>query len=568
MKGFLAFLLHAHLPFVRHPEVEWSKEETWLFEAISESYVPLLQMMQQLHRDGVPFKLTLSVSPTLAAMLADSLLRQRYLEHLDQLIALATRECERNRRDDNLLPVSEFYREFFTSTRIVFVEEWNCDLLAVMRDLRDAGVLELIASAATHAILPILERSPPAADAQIAIGCDFFRGTLGGEPNGFWLPECAYSPGIETLLQDQNIRWFALDAHGFEKASPPARRGTFAPCFTPSGPAAFARDPDLTSQIWSAESGYPGDFDYRDFYRDIGFDLTEEELAPLSRLRGSFTGMKYYRVTGRRSLKEPYLRAIAEEKARIHAQHFIDLCRKRLSNLDGNAPLLLAPFDAELFGHWWFEGPIFLEEVIRIAAENELPLITPSDYLQANSTLQILQPAASSWGDRGQLDVWLDQKCAWIYAHLHAANERMVALANRYAVNASGEQERSLRQLARELLLAQASDWPFHIRNDTTTEYATRQVRDHLSRFNYLATSLEHGRMESDFLLNCENRDNVFPDVNWREFRGPLVRTGPKLQRSRRKAAKPDFPPLGHPDKGLEMFGPVRRRPGQNSGST
>ena len=563
MNGSLALLLHAHLPFVRHPELEWSHEETWLFEAITESYVPLLSMMQRLRTEAIPFKLTLSISPTLAAMLSDSLLRERYLAHLEQLIELATRECERNRGDENLLPLSEFYREFFIRTHSVFVEKWNCDLLATVRQLRDDEALELIASAATHAILPILERSPPAAHAQIAIGCDFFRESFGSEPAGFWLPECAYSPGIENLLQEENIRWFVLDAHGLEQASPPARLGTFAPCFTPGGPAAFARDPDLSRQIWSAELGYPGDFDYRDFYRDIGFDLSGEELAPLSRMHGSFTSIKYHRVTGRHNSKELYVPAIAAEKARIHAQHFIELCRQRLSNIDGENALLLAPFDAELFGHWWFEGPIFLEHVIRFAAESELPLVTPGDHLRENSTHQIAQPAASSWGEKGYYDVWLDEKCAWIYAHLHAATERMVALANRYAVNASSEQKRALRQLARELLLAQASDWSFHIRNETAKQYATRRVQSHLARFNRLATALEHGKIEPDFLFDCEKSDNLFPEVDWREFCGVSFRTEPRLQRSRRRSATPGFPSLAHPDKGLEMLQPNRLRSSQ-----
>ncbi len=554
MNGSLALILHAHLPFVRHPEQEWSHEETWLFEAITESYVPLLGTMQRLRTDAVPFKLTLSISPTLAAMLSDSLLRERYLTHLEQLIALATRECERNRDDENLLPLSEFYRDFFVRTRSVFVEEWNCDVLAIIRQLRDAGALELIATAATHAILPILERSPPAAQAQVAIGCDFYRECFGCEPDGFWLPECAYSPGIENLLQEQNIRWIVLDAQGLEQALPPARRGTSAPCFTPGGLASFARDPNLSRQIWSAEQGYPGDFDYRDFYRDIGFDLTRDDFASFSRMHGSFTGIKYYRVTGKHDSKEPYVPAMAVEKARIHAQHFIEFCRQRLSNVDAENALLLAPFDAELFGHWWFEGPIFLEHVIRLAAENKLPLVTPGDYLRENSTLQIVQPAASSWGEEGYLDVWLDEKCAWIYAHLHAANERMVTLANRHAVRASSEQERALRQLARELLLAQASDWPFHIRNGTAREYAARRIQDHLARFNRLATSFEHGKLEPDFLFDCEESDNLFPDVDWRQF------CGASLPRGRRKSARLGFPSLAHPDKGLEMFRPTRLR--------
>src|SRR5437762_13794596 len=206
MTGSLALVLHAHLPFVRHPEHEFFHEENWLFEAISESYVPLLQMMQRLLRRGVRFKLTLSVSPTLCAMLSDQLLRNRYIRHLDLLVALAERECGRNRAEKNLLSLSEFYREFFSETRRTFIEQWDCDLLGVFRQLRGTGAVEIMASAATHAILPILQQSPGAANAQIAIGCDQFRETFGGEPSGFCLPEGAYSAGIGKSLQVENIQ--------------------------------------------------------------------------------------------------------------------------------------------------------------------------------------------------------------------------------------------------------------------------------------------------------------------------------------------------------------------------
>src|SRR5438477_12462727 len=188
--GSLALILHAHLTYVRHPEHEFFHEENWLFEAISESYVPLLQMMQRLLRRSVRFKLTLSVSPTLRAMLSDPLLRDRYIRHLDLLIALTERECERNCAEKNLLSLSEFYREFFAEIRRAFIEQWDCDLLGVFRQLRGTGAVEMIASAATHAILPVLQQSRGAAQAQPATGCEQDRDPFGGQPSGLWLPGC------------------------------------------------------------------------------------------------------------------------------------------------------------------------------------------------------------------------------------------------------------------------------------------------------------------------------------------------------------------------------------------
>src|SRR6185312_6018207 len=149
MPGHFALILHAHLPFVRHPEHEHFLEEEWLFEAITETYVPLLHMMQRLVDDFVPFKLTMSITPTLCAMLQDQLLCERYVRHLDLLIDLAARERTRNSKHSQLFELAEFYSDLFSETRRYFVDEWKCDLLSVIRDLRETGVVEIIASAAT-----------------------------------------------------------------------------------------------------------------------------------------------------------------------------------------------------------------------------------------------------------------------------------------------------------------------------------------------------------------------------------------------------------------------------------
>src|SRR5712691_11121402 len=249
--GYVALILHAHLPFVRHPEQEHFLEEDWLFEAITETYIPLLQMMQRLVNDGVPFKLTMSVTPTLCAMLQDELLQKRYVEHVDLLIDLATRERKRNRNNFRLKELSQFYFGLFSETRRFFVDEWKQDLLAAFLQLRETGALEIIASTATHGLLPLLQQqSCAAARAQVLIGRDVYADLFGSEPTGFWLPECAYGPGLEKILQEANVRWFILDAHGLLFGNPQPRRAIYAPCYTPAGPAVFARDRDSSRQVW------------------------------------------------------------------------------------------------------------------------------------------------------------------------------------------------------------------------------------------------------------------------------------------------------------------------------
>ena len=521
--GQLALILHAHLPFVRHPEHEHFLEEDWLFEAITETYIPLLQMMQRLVNDGVPFKLTMSLTPTLCAMLEDPLLRERYVRHLDQLIDLAARERKRNQKEPDLADLSQFYFGLFTGTRRFFVEEWKCDLLSAFRQLRASGALEIIGCAATHGLLPLIQQqSNKAALAQVLIGRDAYVDLFGGGPAGFWLPECAYAPEIDTLLQEANLRWFVLDAHGLLFGKPQPQRAIYAPCYTPAGPAAFARDRDSSRQVWSAEEGYPGHPAYREFYRDAGFDLPLEHLGPVARGIRKFSGVKYHRITGRKKHKELYDPRAADKAAAAHATHFMEQrCAqfRKLSSEDFD-PIVVAPFDAELFGHWWFEGPRFLETFIRKTAidQKDFRLTTPSEYLATNPTQQTIEPAESSWGDKGHLEVWIDKNNSWIYPHLHAAAQRMHKLAVAHSNDANKRTDRVLKQLARELLLAQSSDWAFLMRSGTAREYATKRTLDHLGRFNQLHDQFVANTLDEKLLADCELRDNLFPDLNWRYY--------------------------------------------------
>ena len=533
--GYLALLLHAHLPFVRHPEHEDFLEEDWFFEALTESYIPLLAMMERLVRDEVPFQLTMTVTPTLCAMLQDELLRERYVRYLDRAVDLAEREIERNRDDERLRGLSEFYQTHFQLSRQRFFQ-WSGDLLGVFRRLREDGYLEVMASAATHGLLPLLQQSPDAVRAQILVGCDSFRSTFHADPAGFWLPECAYHPGIENILREADLRWFVVDAHGLMFGDPRPRRAIYAPCFTPAGPAAFARDRDSSRQVWSAAEGYPGDPAYREFYRDIGFELPLEHLWPQSSspLR-KFTGIKYHRITDRHGEKELYDPTAAQEVANAHASHFLEARRQQLNELRALDfdPIIVAPFDAELFGHWWFEGPQFLESLIRQAAHGhqdlrltsrerygheDFQLTTPTAFLEEHPTQQTVSTAASSWGENGHLGVWLDKTNSWIYPHLYAAAERMTKVAQKHREGADGLADRVLKQLARELLLAQSSDWSFLIRTGTAKHYATKRVTDHLLRFNRLHDDFVSGNINEGFLANCEWRDNIFPEIDWRRY--------------------------------------------------
>src|SRR5439155_7024964 len=421
---YLALVLHAHLPFVRHPEHENFLEENWLYEAITESYLPLIQMMDGWLRDGMDTRLTLTLSPPLCAMLLDPLLQDRYVRHLDGLLELVDKEVLRTQWEKPFQSLALMYQQRFHSLRDTYFA-YGRNLVGAFRKFQEAGKLEIITTAATHALLPLLAGHQPSLRAQILVARDHYRQCFGCEPRGIWLPECAYVEGVETALQEAGIRWFIIDTHGLLHSQPRPRYGVFAPVFTPNGLAAFGRDLESARQVWSKSEGYPGDYRYRDFYRDIGFDLDYDYVKPYMPAPGqrSFTGIKYHSITGLEEEKTVYDRPTALRAAAEHAQHFLDERIKQARHLAGildRPALVVSPYDAELFGHWWYEGPEFLDYLIRKAYYDQrvIQLTTPSEYLHANLTQQVAQPGASSWGEEGYWKVWLNETNAWIQPHL------------------------------------------------------------------------------------------------------------------------------------------------------
>jgi 1,4-alpha-glucan branching enzyme len=521
-QGSLALLLHAHLPFVRHPEHEEFFEEDWLFEAVAETYIPLLQMLRRLVAERIPVCLSLTLTPTLCAMLRDHLLQSRISRYLERSLELSAREIERTAGDPQINTLARFYSDRFRETRDFY--EANRDLVGAFAQLQADGIVEIITCAATHGFLPLMESCPEAMRAQILIGCDYHRECFGADPAGIWLPECGYVPSIDRILQEANLRWFVLDAHGLMYGTPRPRFAIYAPYFTPAGPAVFARDRDSSRQVWSAREGYPGDPAYRDFYRDIGTDLPEEYLHRILPDTGHRkpTGIKYHRITGREP-KEVYRLDWAMGAADAHAGDFMRSRVAQIQHLAGMLPVppvVVAPFDAELFGHWWFEGPRFLDLFLRKAAcdQDTFDFTTPTRFLARHPTQQIVAPSPSSWGNKGYYEVWLDQCNAWIYPHLHAAARAMTGAARQFQNTRSETVRRFLRQMARELLLAQSSDWAFLMKTGTAPDYARQRTKDHLLRFDGLHGALEGRDHDLSLLRACEERDNLFPALEWRHY--------------------------------------------------
>lgn len=526
-QGFLSIVLHAHLPYVRHPEHESFFEENWLFEAMTECYLPLIGMLDRLHSDNVDYRLTLSLSPTLIAMLRDDLLQSRYLKYLHNRLELAEKEIIRTRKQPEYQKLARLYRRFFLNALNIYQERYQGDLLSAFRKHQATGKLELITTAATHGFLPLLNVSETAVRNQIKTGIATFKANLGSAPTGFWLPECGYYPGLEKVLADAGINYFFVDSHGLMDASQRPRNGVYAPLDCGNGVAAFARDPESSKQVWSAKEGYPGDFDYREYHSDIGFELDLDYIASYI-LDGKIrinTGIKYQRVTGGNLPKQIYNPRQALAKVCKHAQDFVEKRQQQIDRLGAamgeSQPIIVAPYDAELFGHWWFEGIYWLECVLRLASEdsNGVQLISCSDYLKQQPPAQVATPSASTWGDQGYSSYWINESNDWIYPLLHRAEQEMEKLARDIeGLAVTPLQRRALNQAARSILLAQASDWPFILKSGTTIDYANKRITDHLARFNYLHDSIRKNRINERYLAALEIMDNIFPDIDFRDY--------------------------------------------------
>lgn len=534
--GLLALVLHAHLPYVRHPERQQALEERWLFEAITECYLPLVDLLLRLFEEGVPCRLAVSVSPTLAAMLRDPLLGERYRCHLDELGRLLDAEAERDARDPWIAPLLGFYRDRIARACQLW-EAVEGDLVAALAALEDTGLVELLTTAATHAYLPLI-RPRALAAAQVAVGLEHHERLFGRRPKGFWLPECGYEPGLEDVVGALGPRYVVVDAHGLLNGDPAPRFGVHAPALCPGGAVAcFARDPECSKQVWSATEGYPADPVYREFFRDLATQRTAEELgeyfapfAPFAQ-RGDRgwppTGIKLHRITGPTEDKELYDPAAAAARALEHGRDFLRRRREQAERVRGGGggpamdrpPLVVAPFDAELFGHWWFEGPAFLEAVIRGAAAGRegIELVTPSEVLERWPRAQVVRPSASSWGDGGYSGVWLSEDNAWVHRYLAAVGRRAVDAVARLGAPScprGGLARRALEQALRELLLAQASDWPFLIRAGTARDYAERRLREHCRRAWDLLEALEADRVDEGALALAELERPLFSGVD------------------------------------------------------
>ena len=470
-------------------------------------------------KDGILAHVTMNWSPPLCEMLTDPLLQGRYRHYCERLLEL----CEQEVPAKSGSPFAEAaltYRDHFRYC-LQQLDRWQGNILQWVKYLDQQGAIECITCTATHGFLPLMQ-TRSAQRAQIQLAQRNFRKHFARDPKGIWLAECGYTPGVEELLKEQGIRYFFVDTHGINFGTPRPRYSVYAPVYTPCGVAAFGRDIASSRQVWSAESGYPGDPVYREFYRDLGYDGGYDYIRTYLHPDGvrRNLGLKYHAVTGNVALnhKQPWQPTKAFARAMDHGRHFaqarIDQAQQ-LNHIMGKEPLIVSPYDAELFGHWWFEGPQFIESALRALQGSQVSAITMSAYLERFPAHQIVTPTASSWGDAGYNGVWLNPKNDWMYRHLHHAEERMQHMARDFH-RCDAEWERVLNQMARELLLAQSSDWAFICTTGTSPGYAERRFKDHIHRFTQCYDMCLHRTIDYQALGEAEWRDSIFQEIDFR----------------------------------------------------
>ena len=539
-------MLHSHLPYVLN-HGRWPHGSDWICEAAIDTYLPLVEKFRALDELNIAAPVTIGFTPILANQLEHPTFARELEDYFEQRLGFcdeAPASLE-STGDGHLLPLVEYWRSRLVRLRLLF-HEIGRDIPREFRRLQDDERLEITSSAATHGFLPMLKRDE-SIRLQLALGAAEHRRVFGRAAEGCWVPECAYRPagpwsplgrppvdrtGIEHHVAWAGFRYFFVDSHMARAGRPLGIYGErfggefrhhvpledddeeYATEHTPyeayrvtdaSAPrpvAAFVRDPRSSMQVWSRHGGYPGAGAYLEFHK--------------IRWPG---GLKLWRVSPPGTDlggKEPYLPDDARRQATAHATHFAHLLdRVSSERSDEGGDVVVAPFDTELFGHWWFEGPDFLGDLYaQLPQFASLRASTAGRHLDAHAPLSGLRLAEGSWGANGDFSMWNGPLVEWTWPIIWRIEDRFWSLAPRAIADTRTHD--ILAQAARSMLLLQSSDWQFIISTGEVEDYAIRRFSGHAEDCDQLLSALEEALAGRDvdggvrLAHELQERDDVF----------------------------------------------------------
>ena len=554
MKGYLAFVLHSHLPYVVG-HGRWPHGAEWLHEATAETYIPILKVLNKLAEEGIRPAITIGITPVLQEQLRDPRFKSGFKEYVKNKIESAKNDQKEfaklgfKRREK----VAHFWIDFYSQT-LEYFEKINEDILGQFKKLQDEGQIEIITSAATHGYLPLLLKDE-SVDLQVRVGREAYLHNLGVKPEGIWPPELAYRPayrwkppvgeypeydraGVEEFYSKYGINYFLVDQHllkggkaigtylsifeglkalweKFQKEVniiAETERKPYKPYYAISPnrdkPVGFfTRDPESALQVWSRDWGYPGNPNYLEFHK-----------------RHFPGGHKYWRVTDPKAdlaAKEEYDPEATRGPLEEQSEHFVGIVEGIVASnqMDERPPIVVSPYDSELFGHWWFEGPEWLYLVIKkLNARGNVKTVTLSEYFEKYPPIEVVTLPEGSWGEGGFHWVWLNENTEWTWKHIYSVESRIYPILDELKAKGGDDAQLLWSLLVRQLLLLQASDWQFLITTWSARDYAEARFSMHKENIEKLMeiarNFLREGKLSNrDFLQALDEKAPLFKEV-------------------------------------------------------
>ncbi|MFX0099071.1 MAG: 1,4-alpha-glucan branching protein domain-containing protein [Candidatus Hodarchaeota archaeon] len=518
-----ALALHAHIPYCKKSGT-WPAGEEWLHEAIIESYLPILRTLERLKSESIPINMNIEFTPILLEQLADSYMQEKFVIYLEDLLKRAESDVHRFSDSPVLKQTAEYYLEDYTYFLEYYTGTIKRDVIGAYRKLQDDGLIEIFTSAATHGFLPLLERDS-SIWSQLKIGVDTYKKHFGKQPQGIWLPECAFRPmkdgraGIDYWLKKAGIRYFIVNYTGFDQADltwknpgGPGYVSTYeAYKLAGTGVHTFGRNFNTSKRVWSAKVGYPGNPVYREFH-----------------VKDSTSGLRYLAISEREKSKKNYDIQLVDEQLEADARDFSTVvaeCLDDYRNLNQRDGIIVSPYDFELFGHWWHEGPEWLYHVYKTLAErDDIEVTAIGDYLgknQGSCSEFILKP--TTWGEGGDFRVWKNPQHEWIWPYINSSARDFEDVLASIGEPRNDLEARVLKQIARELLLMEGSDWPFLLYTKQALEYANQRFHWHHQRYNKLIWAAKDFsdamRLNMQDFEEIASIDDCFEDIDLTLFR-------------------------------------------------